>query len=382
MKDQFNNKIAEYQKRKFSGILFRYISVHYIVPLGCCLAGFCVLFFIADVFDDLESFLEARAAPGAIMKYFLMRQPINLVHVLPMSILLSLSFMMSVLVRHGELTAIRSAGISLIHCCTPVWIISILGAGCLFWLNEAVVPVFEEKSQYLEEKLKGGEPDMLKDEELLAFRYGKADRDWLFERFRKNAPHSGVAVKQFSNDKRKHIDWEIRADEAVYKEGTWIFKDAKKWEYDQGESLPSIDRTGSVEKIEIDDFSETPDEMLNTLKPVDKLSTFEMLRILRQQPDLPAATKQVFSTTLWYRLGLPLSCLLAACLGVGLTSTENRTSTLKGFAVALALMVVYYVTSQFLVVLGKNGLLPPVAGGLATPAAFLAYGLRTVYKRR
>lgn len=377
-----NNKSSQQAKRKLSGILFRYILTHYLVPLFCCLAGFCVLFFVADVFDDLDSFLEARAAPVGIIKYFLMRQPVNLVHVLPMSILLSLSFMMSVLIRHGELTAIRSAGISLIHCCLPVWIISLLAAGTLFWLNETVVPAFEERSTRLEDKLKSGDNADFDNKELLAFRYGQENRNWLFERFRGNGFHSGVSVKQFSNDKSKRLQWELRAEEAIYEQGKWIFKDARKWQYSSEDSLPTIDDSRQLGTFETDNFSETPAEMLNTLKPVDKLSAFDMLTILRKQPELPEATKQVFKTTIWYRLGLPLSCLLAACLGVGLTTTEGRTSALKGFAVALAVMVIYYVTSQFLVVLGKNALLPPAAAGLATPLAFLAYGMRTLYKRR
>ena len=352
------------------------------MPLICCILGFCVLFFISDIFDDLEDFLEVRAPLAGILQYFLMRQPVNFVHILPMSILLSISFMMSGLARHGELTALRSAGLSLPRSALPMWMIGIIAAGALLWLNETVVPEFEHQTEVLQEELTNKDGRPLEEETLLAFRYSQGNRDWFFEKFSKEGPQFGVSIKQFSQDGAQRLKWELRAEQAIHQDGVWIFKNARKWRYSEDSALPSVDGPDVMKTYVAEDLSETPAEINNSLKPLEELSSAEMLGILRSKPNLPASTKQVFRTTLWYRIALPLSCLVASLLGVGLTGRGGRASALRGFAAALGLMVLYHVTAQLFVVMGKNAVVPPFIGGMGPPLAFIFYGISAVYKRR
>ena len=99
------------------------------VPLVCCLLGFTALFLFNSVFDDIPDFLRrpATAAGGPsweVPLYFVLTQPANLLNVLPMSVLLAGSFLISLMGKHHELVAVRAAGISLTRMALPIWLVA------------------------------------------------------------------------------------------------------------------------------------------------------------------------------------------------------------------------------------------------------------------
>ena len=65
-------------------------------------------------------------------------------------------------------------------------------------------------------------------------------------------------------------------------------------------------------------MTETPAEILNSLRPAGELSTADMRRRLAYYRDLPKATRDVYLTTIWHRLTFPMAALVAALLGVAL----------------------------------------------------------------
>ncbi len=364
--------------RRFSWTLFWYVLRQYLVPLVCCLLGFCILFLIMDVFDDLEDFLEANSPAGGIAVYFLARQPVNIVHVLPMSVLLAVSFTMNMMGRHREITALRSAGVSIVQSCMPMWVIAIAMAGLLFWLNEAVGPQFVARSEILRDRLLGDQSEVLQ-RERLAFRNSASNRTWFFETFNRHGTHRGVSVKQFDASSNR-LQWELRARTGAFRNGHWVFHDVTRWEYDPGDRLPVRQRT--YQTFVADALTERPGKIFSSLRPAEELSAFEMLTILREQKNLPASTRNVFRTVVWYRLTFPLSCIIASLFGVGTAVGRHGASALRGFAAAVGILVLYHVLSQVFVLLGKYGLVPPVGAGLIPPLGFVLWGACKVYRGR
>ena len=365
--------------RKFSGTLFWYMLRQFVVPLCCCVVAFCVLFLISDIFDDLEDFLDARTQLSRVVLYFLYRQPVNMVHVLPMSVLLSVSYTMCNLARHFEITAIRAAGISIVRCCLPVWILSVLLCGGLFWLNESAGPAFAGISERLLDVSKHGRNTKASEGQPLGYRNTRAGRDWFFESFRQDGEQRGVSVKQFSADGSQLV-WELRARRAAYEGGVWVFADGERAAYRPGESMP--EQTEPFERLTLPELKENPAAIFNRMQPLEELSAFQMVKILKQNPDLPRSTYRLFATTVWYRFSYPLSCLIAALFGVGMTLGRQRASALRGFAFAVALMAMYYVVSQLFVLMGKYGALPPSLAGAVPTLAFVVFGGWRVYQKR
>gem|GEM_PF-661024 len=365
--------------RRFSPILFRYLAVELLIPLFCCLGGFATLFVMSTVFDDLQDLLTVGAGFGVTLRYFILRQPANLVHVLPMSMLLATSFMIHNLGRHHEVTALRAAGLSLFRSCLPVWAVALLCTAATLWIGERVGPMWDRQAGQLKEQLTGDDRPELNRRAKLAYRNSRDRRDWFFERFSRDGPQQGVLIKQFRDDGT--IAWELRATRARCEEGAWWFENAAISHFDDNGRLPQ----GAEQRFvlyQAEDLHESPRQILESLRPVEELSAAELLRTLRANPALPRPTRNVFNTMIAYRLSFPFACLVGALLGVGLSVKREKGSALRGFATAIGIMILYYVVSQITVLLGKNGSMPAVLAGTVPTLFFIGWGGWEVYRRR
>ncbi|NOY79404.1 MAG: YjgP/YjgQ family permease [Kiritimatiellaeota bacterium] len=361
-----------------SPILLRYFTREFIVPLTLCIGGFIAIFLVADTLHFMQDFLEHDPQPGKIILFFLLRQPQNLVQVLPMGTLLSACFVTGTLARNHEVAAVRAAGVSLLRAFLPFWVTAALLALVGLWLNEELVPAFNTKAKRIEQELTSAAGEPVRGELGLAFRNAAGDRDWFFEQFSATGPQKGVLVKQFS-PKRRLLQWEVRAREAQWQNGEWTFLDGQWTRYDK-EALPSRQTRFTQQTFE--ELTETPREILNSLRPAEQLSASQMLRILRYHRNLPKTTRDVYRTALWYRLAFPFSCLIGALLGVGLCASPERGGALRGFVTAVGIMVLYYVVAQLSVLFGKHGFLPPVVAALLPTLAFGAWGWREMMRNR
>ncbi len=372
-------RVARRPPRRTSRILLRYIACEFAVPLFCCLGGFIALFVVTDVFDVLQDFLKADAPAGTVVLFFALRQPANLVNVLPMSVLLAASFMMNVLGRHHEITALKASGLSLIRCCLPVWTAALVFSGLTYWLNERLAPECSLRADELHEALTTSKRLRNQGRAKLAYRNEREHRDWFFEVFSWEGEKRGVLIKQFRPD--GSILWELRAAGAEYCDDLWVFLDGAVSHFDSEGALPEGPEQHFTRYV-ARDLREMPRQIMNSMLPAEALSLREIRRLLRTNPNLPARSRRAFLTTLWYRLSFPFSCLLAALLGVSLCVTRERGSALRGFALAVGIMVLYYLTGQFFVLLGKNGAVPPIVAGCLPTLLFVVWGSRAVYRAR
>jgi lipopolysaccharide export system permease protein len=369
-------------KRRLSPTLFFYVTREFAVPLACCLLAFTALFLLNNIFDDLPDFLKARGrgegALSDLVTYLLILQPLNMVHVLPMSILLAASFMTAMLCRHHEMTALRAAGISLFVSGLPVWILSFLLSGATLWISEDLAPECAAQAELMREGWTAS-PKEKRREARLAYHNAGEKRDWFFEEFVLKKAYRGILVKQFRPDDT--TEWELQAAYAEYRDGKWIFYDGARSFFDSDGKLP-VGTEMPFETLSPEQVSETPRQILNHLRPVEELSIAGILRMFRFNRTIPERTRQVFLTTIWYRVCFPFSCFIGALLGVGLTSTTERSSSLRGFAEAVGIMMLYYMISQLTLVFGRNGYLPPAIAGGGPTVLFVGLGLTILYRKR
>ena len=365
---------------KISPTLFRYLAGEFLLPLACCLAAFTSLFLVVDVLDVLQDLLEHDAPARQVLLYFALRQPVNFAQELPMSVLLAASYVTTRLSRHREVTAVRAAGISLTQVFAPLWLASLLLSIASFCLTERVVPVCSARAEVLLDQLTSKRSSRASARSTLAFRNAAGDRDWFFESFSVHGPQEGVLIKQFSAGERVLV-WELRARRASFGDGQWVFTDGIVIRYDEEGRLPTGPGEPFTSRVE-PTLAETPDEILNSLRPPEELSTAQIRRLLAYHRSLAKSSRDVLRTTLWFRLAFPFSCVIAALLGVSLCVTRERGSSLLGFATAIGLMVLYHVVCQLFVLLGKTGVVPPMLAGVLPTAAFAGWGCWTMHRRR
>ncbi len=369
--------------RRTSRILFWYVAREYAVPLFCCLAGFTLLFVILDLFDVLQDLVGADAGTFGVMRYFLLRQPANLVLIFPIAILLSAGYLISNFSRHHELTAVRACGVSMARAFLPVWIFAALFTGVSYWLNESLAASCTEQADELFRDLTEKPAERLRRQllkpNILVFKSSRSHREWLFERFDRDGEQVGVLLRQYREDGR--AEWEARAEKAVYVRGMWVLRTVVKAAYDEEGLLPAS-AGEPVAELEIAARGDSPKDILSSMKPADRLNIRDMLRILRVNPDLPKSTRDVFRTAIWFRGVFPLSCLGAALFGISLSVSPQGGSRLRGFALAVGLLIGFYFFSQMAVWLGKVGLLPPILAGAVPTVVFTLWGAWYLWRKR
>src|SRR5438034_11607688 len=100
-------------------LLDRFLLRELAIPLAYCLAGFLLFWISFDLFSELDDFQENHLLAKDILELYWVRLPDLLMIVLPVAFLLALLYTLASHSRHHEITAMRSAGISLWRICAP-----------------------------------------------------------------------------------------------------------------------------------------------------------------------------------------------------------------------------------------------------------------------
>ena len=395
------NETTKGARRRLSPILSRHLLREFSAPLFGSLAAFLAISLLLAVFDDLPDFSGVEIPAATTALYFLARTPDYLITVFPISALLAASFMTIVLGKNQELTAMRSAGISLLAAATPVWILAgILCAGSSF-LTEVVHPVsvrFVEtvKNDYLDNpaarkaSAKAATPAKASSSgNQLAYFNPRKHQEWFFADFRPRGTCRGISIT--CQDDRGRPVSVFTAAEGDYdvSEGGWRFRQTAlvRYDYSKGK-LPTVLPTEFHDCFPEDStqvtkfYDESPRDVLIQSTPMEQTSLRGLLRLQRRKILLASQNLSLVRTLLAYHLTSPLAPLVAVLLGFALTMPKGRTSAIQGFVLAIGLYVGYTLLAQFFLVLGKNGYLWwPLAGALPTLAA-LAGAVTLAWKRQ
>ena len=365
-----------FPSRRTSKILVRHVGSEFLLPLCCCLGSFMLLFMVIDLFDALSDFVGAKASVPDVVQFFLLRQPANLVNILPMSILLACGYMVSNFTRNHEVTAMRASGISMVNAFVPVWLVAGVCTMVSFLFVELVAPASSARADAIYKKIT--DPSSTPDARgMLASRNVRGNRDWNVENFSIDGVQRGVKILQFRAN--RWPAWRIQAESATYVSGHWRLEKGTKTEYD-ADGLPK-DEGLDFAVLDCPELTESPHEILGSLRPAEELSIREMLQLLSRKEGVARTSQNVFWTQIWYRVSAPFSCLGAALLGIALSLGSHRGSRLRGFSIALGVLVLYYLVGQMLVMLGKSGAIPPIMAGMLPTLLLAAWGIAEMRRR-
>jgi lipopolysaccharide export LptBFGC system permease protein LptF len=132
----------------------------------------------------------------------------------------------------------------------------------------------------------------------------------------------------------------------------------------------------------LDEFPETPRDILNAVKHIDDLTSFEIYEILAKSSHISEHRSQLYWTTFFYRLSFyPFASLIAALLGIPIATKNERSGIFLSIIIAIVIIVTYIVMSELLRVMGNTGKLPPFIAAVSPTVVFLAFGWYNVVKQ-
>ena len=130
-------------------LLDRYLLGEWLKMLGLLLAATMGLLLMAALYDNFRDLIQAEANAGDMLLYYSTLMPSYFNVVLPLSMLLSLLFVLSKLHRNNELTAVRAAGLNIFATTRSLWLAGVVFCGVSLLLNARVVPWSVETSRSL-----------------------------------------------------------------------------------------------------------------------------------------------------------------------------------------------------------------------------------------
>ncbi|MDP8213953.1 MAG: LptF/LptG family permease [Candidatus Euphemobacter frigidus] len=345
-------------------ILDRYIYTKFLVPFIYCMVSFIMLFVIGDLFENLEDFLQVPNWFTVIIRYYLLFIPSTISYITAVAILLALLSSLGHLQKHNEISAMRSAGISIYRIAFPLLLLSLVISLAVLYINEKVVPQTMRDSQLLKKQQTGISFDEVLSD--VTYYNPMTNRSYYFESFYpdKNTGE-GITVYELRTDGQPYR--RITAEKGAWLDGKWWFFNGIIYTYPR-KDIP-IKKNLTKEAF---DFEVRPVDLLESKNELSYLGYFELKESLARKAGWHISTLRPALVELHQKLSLPMACLIMGLLGISFGLKSVQGGMLAGVGISLALGFLYYALFSLTGALGNQGFLQP---WLAAWAANIVFGL-------
>ena len=356
-------------------LLDQYVIKKFAMPFFYCFSGFIAIWFIFDLADNLQDFMQGKASWDLIVEYYTSQIPEIIVMSLPIATLLALLYSLTAMSRSNEIISMLGAGLSVFRVITPLLIIGCLLAGVSAYFNYADAPHAAAIRKQLLNEIKRG---YVRQENLRGhlFRNREALRTWFIGSFRletKDKPQAMENLIIVQQDKNQVIRERWYAESADFDPATktWILKNSYHVVLnEQGYEMSSI----SSDKMKIENWTETPWRLSSSVMNPDYLSVPELRMYLEKNSDFPQTRLAAYRTHLHYRWALSSFSIVVILLAAPMGIVYSRRGILGGVAIAVALFFGLVFASNLSLAFGKGGWIPPILAAWLPTVIFFGIG--------
>lgn len=348
-------------------IIDRYISTRFLIPFVYCLSGFSMIFVIGDLFENLDDFLESSGWFLVALRYYLLFLPSIFGYITAVAVLLALLSSLSVLKKYNEISAMRSAGISVYRIAAPLLLLTLVIALAVFYINEEVVPDAYRESQELKKQHQG--TDYQKILTNVTHLNRVTSQAFHFKRFWPgDNTGQGVSIHDLRTDGTPYR--RISALEAQWLDGSW-------WLYDGIICSQPLDDTPIKQEFSKRsfDFELHPLDLLQSNEELPFRGFFELRETLERRTGYPEVLLRPLRVEFHQKLALPVSCLIMGLLGVTFGLRTSRGGVMAGVGISLVLSFLYYVFYSITGAMGNQAYLAPWLAAWAANIVFGGIGL-------
>lgn len=356
-------------------LLDRYIWAELLVPflIGSLTV---LLLFQANYLIFLFKTFSPTAVPWtATAQLLIYESPKWLAYALTMGTSLATALAVSRLVRESELTAIRSAGASVMRVIAPIVLFGVAAAGLSYYVNERVKPIASRASKKLAADLyiRASIPDFRSN---VTVQLGS--RLAIIGTVSRSGANSVILNKVLLYERTDQDTASLTtADSGKYQDGIWTLDSPQSWIF-QGDDLVRTrpkSKGGAMtirEPITIEGLFAPPDS--------DELSSDELkvaIRDMKKQGG-DATRGEIVLATRW---SIPAACIVLALVSPIFSILYARSGAFVGVLLGVLTTMLYYnlhiISTD---VLGPNRILTPLLAAWAPNIVFLVIGLIAIRK--
>ena len=331
--------------------LDRYLLREFLTYLALGLVGFITIFVVVDLFEKIDVFLDHSAPAFLVLRFYLYRIPEVVVQVLPVALLLATFLSLGQLNKFGELTAMRSVGLSLLRILTPVFGVACAASAGALLLSEAVVPganrerdrIYDQQIQQLRSQDAGERADV-------TYLGGGGHIFYMRLYVVSERRMHEVSLQEF---RRGELVRRVDAAEATWDGQGWVFSSGFLREFREGhESVRPFRR------MRIDGIREKPEDFAKESRRPGEMSYPELREYVER---LRASGSRVsnYLVDLHLKIAFPLVNFVVVLIGAAVATRLRMQSAALGFGLSVTIAFFYYALMRASQALGHNGALPP-----------------------
>lgn len=343
-------------------ILDRYVLVEWFkafIATICVTLGILILH---DMYNNLSDLLEYGAG-SQILLYYCLLTPSLVPVILPISLLISVIFVLGNFHKNNEITAMRASGMNVFRITRSLWFAGFLLAGFLFWLNAQLVPYSIEKSrlllnnlEYSNQRANAKGDEIIGEISNICFSNKVDGRLWFISKY-SQASNQAFGVEVHIFDKAGSESQKILAKEGVYDEvkSSWFFADGQKIELD---GKGSAVKSETFKKLVCDDFNENPQIMKLSMSRARDLSLNELKALIEASGGADSEAMRPYAVKLSSIWASPFACVIVVAIAIPFSIAGVRTNPMVGVSKTAGLFFGYYILDSIFSSFGGSGLLP------------------------
>ncbi|MBV9463465.1 MAG: LptF/LptG family permease [Verrucomicrobiae bacterium] len=354
----------------------KYFLKEFLKPFFFCLGAFLLCWFVYDLLDNFTDFLETGSI-WLIIKYYLAILPTWLVQVMPITLLLALLYTLADLSKHGELIALRAGGFDLYRLVVPVFGVALLLTVLTIFVNVSWAPRVEGLAKGKLGKL--DEPETRGVIRNVFYKSLQAPRSWYIEQL--DLDHGTAQnIDLVQSDGHGHDLWKYVAQTGFYRQGHWTLRDVIVYNLQKRADDPLS--AHAEDTVEMKECQEDPQRFQASPVKPKRMTSRDLLLALELDKEMPKHRRAQYWTEIQSRFAFPFSNLIVILIGMPFGVTPQRRSAFLAITNALLIFVAYQLTSQFFVVLGNHGQIPPSLAVWLPNALFAALGIWLIKRVR
>lgn len=362
-------------------LLDRYIVTEWVKVFALAMAGFVGLMLLSDGYNRIPEFLALDASVGTIVAYLLLGIVRNLSLLIPVSLLISVIFVLATMNRNQEIAAARAAGIGMGRLTAPLWVIGGLLAGLLALLNAVLVPdaleaqnSLQEEAQFAALKVKGGTAIAKGQAASVSFENSKSRRLWLISNLGLSAGQAFEVIVHCFDERGREVR-RVSARFAAFRKTPlgwrWTFREGRELRFDP--ATGSLMAQPRFQELATSGFDDDPEAMFYATKEPSKLSLREVSRIVDQAGFNPGGANSAYVMRYHAILSAPAICLVVIAVAIPFSVRPGRINPMVGVAQTFSLFLAFYFLSSFCSAFGESGALPPLVAAWIPAAVTVAW---------
>jgi LPS export ABC transporter permease LptG len=362
---------------RLSTVLDRYIAALYLRMLGIALAATYLIFSLVELKGLIDSVVERKQPAILVFNYFKYFIPGALVLTLPFAAMIAAVLAVTLLSRHGELTALKASGMSARRICLPILLITLLLCTVLHLIQDRIAPETNRRAQAVKDLIQGRSPRTYGWSPGGRWTFGGDGRLYHYKLFDPQALRfQGLSVFRVDLAAARVLE-------------QWFCVSARwnghTWEAEKGwyRTFPEPGSAGDYRRFEREEVSsfDHPDNFTRrerTLVAGNDLPQQVSIADLDEQ--IGALAKSGYDTTrlrveYWQKTAAVATPLVTVLLGLPFAFKVGRRGSMYGVGVGLVLAIVFWATAAIFNALGLETILPPVLAAWSPNAFFSAVGV-------